>query len=372
MSDRICIHQFAPTVATGDGVTHSAFYVQKLLRRLGYQSGIYSHRPPFELRDNVDDMHLFDDRSCHLLLVHHSMGHDLDQWLTRLRCPIILVYHNITPPEYFPEGSGPYFFAKKGLSQLKAWADMCAGAIGVSELNTTALNDLGYKNVVTLPLLVDFDSLAGTAPRPPWADVCATRSVLLSVGRLAPNKRQDLLVDAMGYLLRLRPAGPRPLLFLAGNANESFGETVRRRIRHWGLEKDVVISGLIEDGHLRWLYQHSCLYWCASEHEGFCMPLIEAQYHRLPVVAFSSSNIPDTLGESGLIIDDPDPRLIAATTAHLLETETERQTLQSSGDRNVRRYDENTLLRQLKTYLQTFDHQVAADRDRTGRYDETR
>ena len=112
------IHQFAPTVAPGDGVTNAVLYTRELLRELGCLSDIFSHRPPFELRDIATDIHRFDHRACDLLLVHHSMGHDLDRWLAGLGCPKVLVYHNITPVEYFPEGSGHHYYARRGLEQL--------------------------------------------------------------------------------------------------------------------------------------------------------------------------------------------------------------------------------------------------------------
>ncbi len=335
------VHQFVPTVAAGDGVTHSALYTRRLLRQLGCESTLYSHRPPFELRGEVVDLHLFDGEHCDLLLVHHSMGHDLETWLARQPCRKVLVYHNITPPHYFAEGTEHHFFAVKGLDQLAAWRDGFDAAIGDSPLNSRALMELGYGNVTTLPLLVDFARFGGEAAPPPWRDWLRGRPVLLSVGRISPNKRQDLLVDALAWLKRLAPRDPCPLLVLAGSATDAaFDKRVRQRVRHWGLDTDVVVTGHIEEAQLQWLYRHATLYWCASEHEGFGMPLIEAGHYRLPTVAFASSSIPDTLGESGLLIEDSDPRALAAATRALLADEDLRRALGDGAARNLARFAE--------------------------------
>jgi glycosyltransferase involved in cell wall biosynthesis len=346
------IHQFAPSLAPGDGVSNGVFYTRDLLRQLGCRSEVFSHRPPFELRDSARDIHLFDDRACDLLLVHHSMGHDLDLWLAGLRCAKVLVYHNITPASYFPEGSGHHFYARRGIAQLAEWRDQYLGAIADSAFNGAALAEHGYPNLAILPLLVDFASLDGEVTRPPWASLCEGRRVVLSVGRISANKRQDLLVDAFAALKSLVHGDPEPLLFLAGGSvNGEFDQRVRQRIAHWGLDADVVVSGFIDDRHLGWLYRHSAAYWCASEHEGFCMPLIEAGHHGVPVVAFASSSIPDTLGQGGLILATPDPAAMAAATARLLIDEPLRNTVVAGGTRNLQRFDKARLMKDLRDYL---------------------
>lgn len=357
MPTPVVIHQFVPSVAPGDGVTNAAFYTQQLLRQLGCVSACYSHRPPFELRDRVEDIHLFNSSACDLLLVHHSMGHDLDQWLAAITCPMVMVYHNITPAHYFPEGSGHHFYALKGRQQLADWPALFLGAIGDSPLNSSELEACGYRNITTLPLLVNIEDLDGPAAAPPWPVLTQSRPVILSVGRLTENKRQDLLVDAMAQLRAQWPASsPRPLLVLAGPVfDNAFEHRVRARIRHWGLEDDVLISGRTDNPTLRWLYRHSAVYWCASEHEGFCMPLVEAGFHGVPVVAFAASNIPHTLGQSGLILEHSDPAAMAAATCQIVQNPALRDALALSGRRNLDRFDAGTLAAGLLAYLKDID-----------------
>src|SRR5690606_31180930 len=263
------------------------------------------------------------------------MGHDLDLWLAGLRCAKVLVYHNITPANYFPEGSGHHFYARRGIAQLAEWRDQYLGAIADSAFNGAALADRGYPNLAILPLLVDFANLDGEVARPPWASLCEGRRVVLSVGRISANKRQDLLVDAFAALKSLVHDGPEPLLFLAGGSvNGEFYQRVRQRIAHWGLDADVMVSGFIADRHLRCGYRHRAVYWCAGEHAGFCMPLIESADHGVPVVAFASSSAPDTLGEGGLILAEPNPGVMAAATARLFADEAFHSAVVAGGTRN--------------------------------------
>ena len=60
---------------------------------------------------------------------------------------------------------------------------------------------------------------------------------------------------------------------------------------------------------------------CMSEHEGFCVPLVEAMYFGIPIAAFRSSAIPDTLGKGGLLLPEKNPEIAAAAVNRLLTDE---------------------------------------------------
>lgn len=343
------IHQFSPTVAPGDGVTRGVFYVDKLLKRLGYSTAIYSHRPPFELRQQVQDIHRFEDEPCDLLIVHHSMGHDLDDWLDRLRCPLLMIYHNITPAEYFPPQSGHFFYAHKGRRQLEEWCDKFVGAIGDSPFTTKELIQLGYTNVVCLPLLLDMASLE-EATQP--IKITPGHPRILAVGRLVENKRQHLLVEAMAHLNLWISAKQAPQLLLAGDTSDhSYRLRIEEDIAKWGLADRVILTGKVSDGQLRWLYSNADILWCASAHEGFCLPLVEASFFDLPIVALDHPAVTDTLGTAGMILKEPDPDQLAAVSAQVLASPALQASLIAAGRENLKRFDEDHLLSGLQSYL---------------------
>ena len=165
------IHQFSQYCGAGDGITNSAFFTQRLLRALGFESKIYSDDAQAALADRVLPLEeLVHDRDS-WLLVHHALGYPHDDWLADFAGRLILVYHNITPQALLPV-DGPWReLARVGHRQLADWRPWIAGAIGVSEFNAAALRDAGYANPWVLPLLVDIAQIQAA----PWDDTGPAR-----------------------------------------------------------------------------------------------------------------------------------------------------------------------------------------------------
>lgn len=351
------IDQFAPSVAAGDGVTNGLLFTRSLLRDLGYESEIYSFNIPDQMVGEVLPARTFHPSKCSLLLYHHSMGHDHGPWLLEQRCPKALVYHNITPPEFFPPDSGLRRYALMGLEQLELWRDEFVHALADSPLNQSELINAGYPRSKTLPLLVDTRRLEGPTAEPAFiARQPSDTRFYLAVGRLAENKRQYLLIEAFYHLMHLqKQAGsdepPQRLILVGGTTSEAYARGLEQHIVKLGLQDQVMLVGKCSESELRWLYRNAHQYWCASAHEGFCMPLLEANYASLPVVTQARSNIPDTLGEGGLLLDSDDP-IVFASTCHLLNTEPGlREKTIAAGLRNLHRYERSNLRDALVQWL---------------------
>lgn len=350
---QIRIHQLTPSTAVGDGVTTSLFFTQKLLRNLGYTSEIYADNIPDPLKGKIKHVSTIDDSQIDLLLIHHSMGHDLDELFEGFKCPLVMIYHNITPEKYFHKDAPEHIYSIKGRKQLNDWAKIFIGAIGVSPYNTVELEENNYSNITTLPLLIEMDKFGqNQAERPTLWGLNPLRPLLISIGRIVENKRQHLLLEAYWALKQMFKGETLPQLVIAGGTTSpNYDQALRQRILDLDLSADVLMPGKCSDQELTWLYQNADAYWCASEHEGFCMPLIEAGYFGLPVVAFASSNIPATLGKSGLIIEGSNPEELAAVTKELLEDCTLHHAIAQAGKDNLERYKASTLQPKLGVYL---------------------
>lgn len=349
------IDQFAPTVAAGDGVTNSLLFIRSLLRALGYRSDIHSFSIPAALRSEIQDARHFYATDSTLLLYHHSMGHDHGDWLLGLPCDKALIYHNITPAEFFPGNSVLRRYAELGRQQLSEWRTHFRAAIAVSTLNACELNSAGYTDTTLLPLLVDTTRLGGEQQRPSFVrDLPAGVPIYLSVGRLAENKRQYLLIEAFHHLMGQRRQdglGDARLILIGGTTSEEYASGLRRHVYGLNLIGKVLLPGKCNDAELRWLYHNAHQYWCASAHEGFCMPLIEAGHAGVPIIACARSNIPDTMGEAGLLLDSDDP-LELAMTSHVLDTDSQlRQQVSTAGTRNLQRYQRPHLQQRLAAWL---------------------
>lgn len=348
----VCIHQFLPAATSGDGVSGGALFARKLLRQLGVCSNIYTGSYTGEATGDFHLLDSFDPSECELLLVHHSMGHEFEGWIKNVCCPKVLIYHNITPARFFAEGSPEFIYSIKGREQLACWVEDFVGAIGDSPYNSQELLSLGYPAVETLPLLLELERFNGAEYVPECMAGRMQRPFILSVGRIAENKRPHLLIEAMYYLTAMSGGEQVPqLVLVGGTTSPAYEHALRTYVGQLGLQDTIVFAGKLADSELRWLYARAQAYWCASEHEGFCIPLVEAGFFGLPVISCANSNIPHTLGAAGLLLEWAEPQALAAVTAELIEDKALQQALKLSGLENLQRYQESTLLPQLRDYL---------------------
>jgi glycosyltransferase involved in cell wall biosynthesis len=312
----ISIHQFHSGSAVADAITNSMFFVQSMLRGLGFQSEIFvEHRAP-ELEEQLRRLEDLRPTERDILLIHHSMGHDALAQLAALRCRKFLIYHNITPPEYLEGAAQDY--AIKGYAQISELRDIVERAIADSPFNARQLEKRGFADVAVIPLLKDFPEIRNSGhAKWPYYDDAATFRVLF-VGRIVAHKCQHELIE---FVDRVRMIGGVRLgLVLAGHWDHgaAYKSRLDAMIRHAGLEATVTIAGRVPDEQLFGLYRAADAYVSLSEHEGFGVPLIEAMAFDLPVVAYASSAVAETLGGAGIALSDKAPTTIrdALTRLH--------------------------------------------------------
>lgn len=282
----------------GDAVSNQVIRFHQMLLERGEIAQIYSkyadhrvesYRKPFsefQMDENV-------------VLIHHFSGYsELASEIVNLRCYKVLAYHNVTPHTFFEKRDALYEFCRKGRSQLHQIIHQYNLALGDSPFNCQEIKSLGFSAVREVPVAVP--------PNP--ADVSTelvaklrekSDKVWLFVGRIAPNKRQDLLVETFARYLQQYPHETHHL-YLVGRYNEedAYYCKVSSKIRQLDLSDRVTIVGKVEDEALPAYYKAADLFLCLSEHEGFCVPIVEAFNYRIPVVAYASTAVETTLGDS--------------------------------------------------------------------------
>jgi glycosyltransferase involved in cell wall biosynthesis len=325
-----------PGCALGDGITKGMFFTQKLLRRLGYESEIFSESIPPALAGEVNHVSKLQDRPRDLLLFHHSLGYRNLQWLKSLSCRKVLVYHNITPDFLLPEGDLREL-SSLGRDQLQEIRPLFEAAIGDSEENARELEAMGYRDVRVLPLLVDLDRY--TSPQP-------NRSVLMSlqdsvnilfVGRIADNKRQSDVVDCFNVYHRRYESRAR-LQLVGSCTSRGYLAQIQRKVQELELDQVVSLPGEVSDADLAAHYQVADVYLSLSEHEGFGMPLIEAMASGVPVVAHASASIPWTVGTGGLLLQTRDPEYVAAALDTVVSNPGLRRAMRRGARRSLDRF----------------------------------
>lgn len=310
------VHQFHPSTAIGDAITGDMLEMQKILRNAGFGSEIFSYHVAAGLEKVVRPLSQYPAGASSLLLVHHSMGYDEFDDVVRLPGRKLLRYHNITPAHYLPSAHMKHY-AELGRRQLEQYVPYIELAIGDSEYNRQELISAGYRYTCSLPIFFRPDSLLAQKPDPQQMRALSRHFNLLFVGRICPNKKQDDLLRIFDtYYHRYNP-GARLLLIGSWEGTESYAEELRSQIETCGLEKAVWFPGKVTPAAVAAAYRSSSILVCASEHEGFCVPLLEAMAFDLPVLAFRAAAVPETLGSAGVLLDNKDPVMWCEIIAEL-------------------------------------------------------
>ena len=298
------LHQFHSGAASGDAITNQMLDLQRRLRRRGYYSEIYAQYIDRSLDELIKPLDALVDLPGTGLLVHHSMGHTAFDQLMASRLPMITVFHSITPAEFFDD-EGVRTHVRLGFQQLRELARRSEFGLADSNHNRQQLYDAGFETVEVLPVRVDYSELhhvrtARTSGSHDW----------LFVGRVVPNKHQRDLVRAHSIYRR---GGGLGQLHLVGDL--SFGpyvHEVREEISRLDASSDVVLHGKVSQEDLLDRYRDANMFVCASEHEGFGVPLLEAMAAGLPVVARTEAAVAETMGGAGILIGGQDPLSVAS------------------------------------------------------------
>ncbi|HVF75625.1 MAG TPA: glycosyltransferase [Acidimicrobiales bacterium] len=338
----MAVHQVLVAASRHDAVTNAALELRSLLRRAG-PSEIFSLYYDAELAAEVVPLAEFPRRAgpsgSDVLVFHSAIGEPYVQaFLMERPERVVLVYHNISPAPLF-RPYAPQFadVLERGRQELRELAPRVELALAPSQYNADELEEIGFRDVRVAPLVVDVDRLAGSAPD---ADTTfhLTRNVegplVLFVGQLLPHKRPDLLVQAFNVLLTYLE--PDAHLVLAGAGTLPLYRRAVWLLAHELNLPTVWFAGRVSDAELVSFYRRADLFVTASEHEGFCVPLLEAMSFDLPVIARAHAAIPETLGGAGLVLPpDDDPVLLAEAMAAVMGDEALHSGLVASGRRRL-------------------------------------
>ena len=328
----IAVHQVLATLGYGDAIGNEVLGIQRVLQQAGYLSRIYAETVDPRLEELTEDYRdLIDDSHRDNILIHHfSLGSRASRVAFALPDRMILVYHNITPAHFFLHVRSPVVAqCFSGRRELGAYAPRCDLALGDSAFNRSELDALGFPCTGVLPVVPDFTHLDVTPDR--WLaqqfDDKATN--ILFVGRIIPNKRIEDLIRFFDAYRRRYNRTSRLLLVGSHDLFEDYRAALAELVQRLGAPA-VHLIGHVSNQELTALYDVADLFLSASEHEGFCVPLIEAFYKRIPVLAFAAAAVPATMDGGGVLYERKDPRHVASLmNAVLTDTALEDQIVET-------------------------------------------
>lgn len=310
----IAIHQVLATLGYGDAIGHEVLGIQRVLRTAGYESEIFVQTADHRLEDLTLDYRDLPDASHpdNILIHHFSIGSRASRVAYALPDRMALVYHNITPPEYFVDVHKMLVkLCYLGRRELGFYKDRCDLALGDSEYNRQELEAIGFPVTGVLPVVPDFSHLAGPANYMQAKQYDDGWVNVLFVGRVIPNKRiEDVIRCFHAYKQWFNP---RSRLLLVGSYGgfEKYLAMVQQFIVDIGAQ-DVHFLGHVANEELTAYYELADVFLCASEHEGFCVPLVESFHMGVPVLAYAATAVPATMDGAGVLYTDKNPLHVAA------------------------------------------------------------
>jgi glycosyltransferase involved in cell wall biosynthesis len=324
------IHQMLPDFSYGDAIGNDVLEIQKVLQGWGYKSEIYAQHVHPKLTGSARPFEEYKEISGpeQLLIFHFSIGSELSEFVKRLPDRKILIYHNITPPHFF---TGINAEVERrcawGYEELRRLAPHFDLALGVSDFNRQELERAGFRKTGVLPIFINFKNYYQTKDGSLEKHLHDGKINILHVGRLVPQKKIEDLIKAFYFFQKRIQPDSRLILVGTDSGVTNYSRAIKKMVAELGLTDQVVFAGFASFRELITYYAAAHLYLCLSEHEGFCVPLMECMFFEIPIVAYLTGGIPETLGGSGVGMVEKNYEEIAELMGLILEDENLRQTI---------------------------------------------
>jgi glycosyltransferase involved in cell wall biosynthesis len=350
------IDQWVPALHRGDAIGDSARLMRDAFRSWGHTADVYA----LELdADLVGDGRAFADWQpggpADVVILHFAVPSPLTPAFREASGRRVLLHHNITPPEYFLGWDDDLArICRVGREQLETLKAHCDLGLADSEFNRRELEALGIARTGVLPICLDFDRYR-EADSPVLRRALEDGRVnLLFVGRLVPNKRPEDLIRLVSYWKRFVSRDVRLVLVGKPPRERSYFDALQALAYEEGVAPgEVLFLGHVPHDELLACYRAARVFVSMSEHEGFGVPLVESMLMRVPVLAYSATAVPHTLGGAGLQFREK--RLAeVAETAHALATdEALRAAVLERQDRRALDFAPERVLGQLRGYVES-------------------
>jgi glycosyltransferase involved in cell wall biosynthesis len=314
------VHQWLPAAHRGDAIGDSARQVRTLLRAMGHQSDIFALTIDDDMRGAVRSFAEPDATRGDLTIFHFAVPSPMSAAFAALPRGRVLQYHNVTPAHFFaPYDPGIFRIAALGRQELATLAGATDLALGDSDYNRRELAELGFRRTGVLPIAVDTGRLLDAPPHPAIEEILRDGLTnFLFVGRIAPNKRIEDIIRLAEQFKRYIDAQYRFVFVGRTDAVPRYYAAVRALIaRYQMLPERFLFPGVVSDWELAAYYRTASVYISMSEHEGFCVPLVEAMAADVPVLAFASTAVPETLGGAGVLFEPKDMEYAAELLGQL-------------------------------------------------------
>jgi glycosyltransferase involved in cell wall biosynthesis len=353
------VHQILATFNSNDAICNEALLIRDYFRSRGFSSEIFVDAllPEFEKTFQIQKFKKYRPSRPDILIYHYSVHDRIAARMRHYPVQWILRYHNITPASFFSRWdrhmSDMLIAGREMLTRVK---EGFVHHIAASPFNREDLINAGYsKDISVLPLIYP---LGTDSPEddPEWTERLSDgRKNIIFVGRIAPNKKHDDLIRLFYFYIRF--IDPKARLVMPGGHNhENYGYSsyLFGLIDSLNLRDSVFLPGKIDDRKLVSVYRTARIFVSMSEHEGFCVPIVEAMRFHIPILAYESSAIPYTLENGGVLVRDKNFPILAGIMRNVMEHEELRKRIISNQKHLMGRYDNRKTLLELDSILEKY------------------
>ncbi len=342
------IHHFVPVLHRGDAVGRHTLRLRDATRRRGFRSEIYVDTLDAETAGEALPVLSYPEAAQpgDVVVYQFATASAMAPWLAGRSETLVVNYHNITPPELMAPWDNHLALGQlRAQGDLRVLAPRAALAVADSAYNEAHLAEVGFTTTAVIPPSAALDAAmtAGNshATRASPPEVTGGGARWLAVGRVSPNKALESTVAALAVA---RAHGdPNATLHIIGKpATDSYVAALHRYVAELGLAGAVRFTGHASDTTVASAYATADVLVVTSEHEGFCVPVVEAMSAGLPVVAFDQGAVPEVLGGAGVLVTDKDPYALAASIAAVLTDSARRDAITEAGRRRLAQLDLET------------------------------
>ncbi len=370
----MAIHQLLHTLSYGDAISGEVFALSRSLQESLVETCIFALNVNHKYREakyvgQVEEIEQIPSRggdggtleivppskirSGDTVVLHYSLGSPLNRYFCSLEgVRKVMIYHNITPAKWFaPINSRVARDIEAGIADLPMVCRAADLVLADSEFNKQELSKFDIvAKVLELPLDPDrWDVVANRG----IADLLSPQNVreILHVGRIAPNKCIEDIIKTFYFYHHYIEKNSRLWIVGIDIDTELYSFALKRLVYDCGLDGAVTFTGAVADEELRSFYEGSDVYLCMSEHEGFCLPVIEALHYELPVIAYNAGALPKTLGGGAILVNEKKFAHIAELVHEVIDNQSLRGSLISAGKERVGQLSYNNFKERVKELL---------------------
>jgi len=337
------VHQFVSSFSPRDAVGKIVLSIRDILREAGYNSNIYAETIHPEMKSEaICHTKYSKENSNDILIYHHSFASSLVDYLLPLQQRIVLIYHNITPSHFFKGvDENTAAGSNRGREQLKQLKEKVKVVLCFSKYSEEELKQKGFSNTFVIPAIINLEK-HDYKKNISLIHKFQFSANIISVGRIVPHKKIEDILKVFAYYSQC--INEKSNLFIIGKYDKSdpYYQWLQDVINTLNL-KNINFLDDVSDEDLMSYYELADISIILSEHEGFCIPIVESMTKKVPILAYAAGAIPETLGDAGVLLEEKNYEEIAEMIHLIVEDQKIREKIVTGQNKRLQSLDSNDI-----------------------------